>query len=110
MASTQFLGDRAFGFEAKFVHDEELQFRIEARRDKLFAGWVATIAMLPPNRAHALRNDILAVRGGSEHDEAVLDIAISALARADKVAQRAILAEQFSYCEQTARAQILAQD
>lgn len=31
--------DRERGFEAKFVHDEEMQFRIIARRNRLLGEW-----------------------------------------------------------------------
>jgi hypothetical protein len=30
---------RERAFEAKFAHDEEVRFRVTARRDRLFAQW-----------------------------------------------------------------------
>ena len=33
--------DREKAFEAKFAHDEELRFKVEARRDKLLGLWLA---------------------------------------------------------------------
>jgi hypothetical protein len=33
--------DREKGFEEKFAHDRELEFKARARRDKLLALWVA---------------------------------------------------------------------
>ncbi len=33
--------DRERAFEAKFAHDDELQFRVNARRDKLVGLWAA---------------------------------------------------------------------
>ena len=35
------MNDRERGFEAKFAHDEEMQFRLHARRNKLFGLWAA---------------------------------------------------------------------
>ena len=35
------MSDRERGFEAKFAHDEEMQFRLHARRNKLFGLWAA---------------------------------------------------------------------
>lgn len=35
--------DRQKGFEAKFAHDEQLQFRVEARRNKLLGLWAADL-------------------------------------------------------------------
>lgn len=33
--------EREQAFEAKFAHDADLQFRVEARRNKLLAAWAA---------------------------------------------------------------------
>ena len=35
--------DRKKGFEKKFVHDEELQFKISARKNKYLSQWVSKI-------------------------------------------------------------------
>lgn len=35
--------DRENAFEAKFAHDAEMQFRAEARRDKLLGLWAAEL-------------------------------------------------------------------
>ncbi|SVC36163.1 uncharacterized protein METZ01_LOCUS289017, partial [marine metagenome] len=39
---TQF-DDREKSFEKKFAHDEELQFKIEARRNKYLGQWASKI-------------------------------------------------------------------
>lgn len=35
--------DRENAFESKFAHDEELRFRVEARRNKLLGLWAADL-------------------------------------------------------------------
>ena len=35
--------DREQAFEAAFSHDEEVKFKVQARRDKLFGEWMAEI-------------------------------------------------------------------
>ena len=35
--------DREKGFEKKFANDQEAEFKISAKRNKLLAGWVADI-------------------------------------------------------------------
>ena len=35
--------DRKKSFEKKFAHDEELQFKISARRNKYISQWVSSI-------------------------------------------------------------------
>ena len=38
--------DREKGFERKFVNDQEVEFKISAKRNKLLATWVANILKL----------------------------------------------------------------
>ena len=38
--------DREKGFERKFVNDQEVEFKINAKRNKLLATWVANILKL----------------------------------------------------------------
>lgn len=71
--------DREHGFEAKFAHDEELRFRVTARRDKLFAAWLAAERQLSATDAQGLRDAILAVPGGAGHDTAVLSLVMARL-------------------------------
>ena len=35
--------DREKGFESKFAHDEEMQFKAQARRNKLLGLWAASL-------------------------------------------------------------------
>ena len=64
--------EREQGFEAKFAHDEELRFRVAARRDKLFARWVATTLRLSSETSEALIQSVLAIPNGPAHDQALL--------------------------------------
>ena len=73
--------DRERAFEAKFAHDEELRFRVTARRDKLFAAWLSAERRLSATEAHDLQEAILAVPDGAGHDNAVLTLATTRLAR-----------------------------
>jgi hypothetical protein len=80
--------DREAQAEAKFVHDEELRFKIVAHRNKLFAIWVADQMgeAAPPEYAAALVEyafgrtdaDLLSKASGDLHDHgvAVADIKI----------------------------------
>ncbi len=44
------LQDRESAFENKFAHDEELKFRVEARRTKLVGAWAAGVMGLNPQQ------------------------------------------------------------
>jgi len=60
--------DRERAFEAKYVHDEDLQFRLIARRDKLFAHQAGEQLEMPEQAARELVTAVLAVRDGPGHD------------------------------------------
>jgi hypothetical protein len=60
--------DRERAFEAKYVHDEDLRFRLIARRDKLFAHQAAEQLGMPEQAAGELVTAVLAVRDGPGHD------------------------------------------
>jgi hypothetical protein len=66
------LEDRENAFEAKFAHDEEFQFLVDARRDKLFAHWAASAARIKGAAEDALVSDVLGIPNGPEHDAAIL--------------------------------------
>lgn len=73
--------NRAEAFEAKFAFDENLRFRVTARRDKLFAHWLATQERLSETASEGLLKTIMAVPDGNGHDEALLALVQSAPAR-----------------------------
>ena len=64
--------DRERAFEAKYVHDEDLRFRINARRDKLFAQQAAGQLELSASATAALVTAVLAIRDGPGHDDLLL--------------------------------------
>ena len=51
---------RKDAFEEKFAHDAELQFKAEARRNKLFGLWVADKLGLSGDAAAAYARDVVA--------------------------------------------------
>jgi hypothetical protein len=59
---------REEAFENQFVHDEELKFKAEARRNKLFGLWVAEKLGMSGDEATAYAREVVAadVVGGGE--------------------------------------------
>lgn len=51
--------DREKGFENKFAHDQELQFRATARRNKLFGQWAAGLLGLSGDAAEAYVAEVI---------------------------------------------------
>ncbi len=55
---TQF-DNREKAFEAKFAHDEELKFRVAARRNKLLGLWAAELLDLQGAEAESYAKDVI---------------------------------------------------
>ena len=98
--------DREHAFEAKFAHDADMQFRAEARRDKLVGIWAA--GLLGKSGAEAEAYALTVVRADIAHagtDDVVAKLAadLGSLAGADAI--RAKMAEMLP----VAKAQLLAE-
>lgn len=51
--------DRERAFEAKFAHDEEMAFRVVARRNRLLGVWAAELMKLTPEEADAYAKTVV---------------------------------------------------
>ena len=51
--------DREKGFEAEFKHDQELAFRVTARRNRLFGLWAAQKLKLPADQHEAYARTVV---------------------------------------------------
>ena len=51
--------DREKGFERKFVNDQEAEFRIDAKKNKLLAAWVANILKLNEEQKKIYINEVI---------------------------------------------------
>lgn len=100
--------EREQAFEAKYAHDENFRFLVAARRDKLFAKWLAARLRLADTDAADLTASILAVTDGSGHDSRLLDHTMTLLPVSDMQIGRADLAEALNACGVDARQQLLA--
>ena len=52
--------DREKGFEAKYEHDQELEFRARARRNKLIGLWAAEVMGMAGGGAEAYARQVVA--------------------------------------------------
>lgn len=86
--------DRVNAFEAKFAHDGEMQFRAEARRNKLLGLWAAELLGKTGDDAAAYAMEVVAAdfeEAGSE--DVVRKVAADLAGRADVDTIRGKLAE-----------------
>lgn len=51
--------ERENAFESKFAHDEELEFKAQARRNKLLGLWAAELMGLDGDEADAYAKDVI---------------------------------------------------
>ena len=86
--------DREHAFEAKFAHDTEMQFRAEARCNKLLGLWAAELMGLSGDEALAYAMTV--VKADFEeagHEDVVRKVAADLGAKSDPAAIRAKMAE-----------------
>jgi hypothetical protein len=98
--------DREHAFEAKFAHDSEMQFRAEARRNKLLGLWAAALMGKSEDAAAAYAIEVVNADFEEAGDEDVVRKVVADLAgkaSADEV--RAKLTELLP----VAKAQLLSE-
>ena len=64
--------DRERAFETKFARDEELAFRITARRNKLLGQWAGGLMRLTPEEAEAYARSVIHAEFEEAGDEDVV--------------------------------------
>ena len=52
-------GDRQKGFEAKFKMDQETEFKVDARRNKLLGLWLAEKLVLPESQHDSYAKEVI---------------------------------------------------
>ena len=65
--------DREKGFEKKFVLDEELKFKIEARRNRLIGEWVSSILGFNENQKELYIQEVIVSDFKKAGDEDVFE-------------------------------------
>jgi len=63
--------DREMGFERKFAHDAEMQFKADARRNKLLGLWAADLMGISGDAADAYAREVIAADFEEAGDEDV---------------------------------------
>ena len=90
--------DRERGFEAKFAHDEEMAFRIVARRNRLLGEWAAAHMKLTPEEADSYSRSVVHAEFEEAGDEDVVRKLVGDLSAAgveiDDAAVRQALADK----------------
>ena len=101
--------DRERAFESKFAHDEELRFRVIARRNRLLGQWAARLMGLSDAEADAYAKDVIRADFEEAGDEDVIRKVLGDLTSAGVDTDEAKIREAIGHKEVEARRQIMEQ-
>ena len=101
--------DRERAFEAKFARDEEMQFRILARRNKLLGQWAATKMGLTEAEAEGYAKDVVRADFEEAGDEDVIRKLLGDLTAAGIDCDEEQIREALGHKTVEARRQIIEQ-
>lgn len=101
--------DRERAFETKFAHDEDLRFRVIARRNRLLGHWAARLMGLSDAEADAYAKDVIRADFEEAGDEDVIRKVLGDLTGAGVECDEAKVREAIGHKEAEARRQIMEQ-
>ncbi len=106
MASS--FNDREKGFEAKYRHDQETEFKINARRNKLLGLWAAELMQITGADADAYAREVVVADFEEPGDDDVLRKVLGDLEAKDIEINELRLRKEMDRLMQEARQQILS--
>ena len=101
--------DRERAFETKYAHDEELRFRVIARRNRLLGAWAARLMGLSDAEADAYAKDVIRADFEEAGDEDVIRKLLGDLTAAGIETDDSKIREALTHKEAEARRQIIEQ-
>ncbi len=103
---TQF-DDRERAFEAKFARDEEMQFRVAARRNRLLGEWAAQLMGLSQVETESYAKDVVRVDFEEAGDEDVIRKLLGDLTSAEVDIDETRIREALAHKAVEARRQLM---
>jgi hypothetical protein len=99
--------DRERAFESQYARDEEMQFRILARRNRLLGEWAAQLMGLSEAEAESYAKDVIRADFEEAGDEDVIRKLLGDLTSAGVDADEAKIREALGHKSVEARRQII---
>ncbi|MEA1073092.1 DUF1476 domain-containing protein [Sphingomonas sp. LY29] len=99
--------DRERAFETKFARDEEMQFRVLARRNRLLGAWAADLMGLTEAEADAYAKDVIRADFEEAGDEDVIRKLLGDLTAAGVDIDEARIREALGHKAVEARRQLI---
>ncbi len=103
------LDDRGKGFEAKYRHDQETQFKIMARRNKLLGLWAADRMQITGADADAYAREVVVADFDEPGDDDVLRKVLADLGAKHVDVDKLRLRKEMDRLMEVAREQILVE-
>jgi hypothetical protein len=100
--------ERERDFEARFSHDQELAFKVAARRDKLLGLWAAAHFGLVGTAAEIYAQDVVAADLARPGDEDVVEKLVKDFADRSIAIGAAQIRDELQRCAVEAKKQIMA--
>jgi hypothetical protein len=100
--------DRERAFEAKFAHDQEMQFKIVARRNRLLGLWAAKQMGLSDVEAETYASEVIRAEFEEAGDEEVVKKLLGDLTSAGVECDEARIREALEHKNVEARRQMMA--
>jgi len=101
--------DREKAFEAKYEHDEQLKFKVTARRNKLLGLWAAGLLGKTGADAEAYAKEVVMADFEKPGDSDVIDKLMKDLAAAGKPMEDHTIRKQSERLADEAKKQIMAE-
>lgn len=100
--------DRKQAFENKFIHDEELKFKVIARRNKLLGLWVAEHLGLPPEERPVYAKELVRADFEKPGDEDVIEKILTDSTQRGTPLSRVEILEKIEAFFQLAKSELLS--
>jgi len=101
--------DREKAFEKKFEHDQELQFKVNVRKNKLLGLWAAGLMGKRGDEAEAYAKDLVLVEFERAGDHDVVQKLVRDLAAAGKPMEDHTIRKQAERLVSEAKSQVMAE-
>jgi hypothetical protein len=101
--------DREKEFEARFKHDQELQFKVKARRNRLLGQWAAEKMGLSGEAADTYAKSVVAAEFDKRGDSHVVDKVVADLAAKGQSLTAAQVQFELDHLAETAKKQVMSE-
>lgn len=98
---------REQAYEAKFAHDEEVQFKINARRNKLLGLWAAHHLRFEGEKAENYARDFMETNINHHNEQTLIGKILMDLEAAGIRMAKSIIEDELFRCADTAQNEIL---